>query len=189
MITLQDIRSNPCFQLMIDRACDYLLARGYTEHGVRHVTYVAKTTAYILAELGFDSRTVELGAIAGYLHDVGNMHNRKYHGITGANLVYTELRRWAWTRRICDITMPLLIMKKKLALRHSYHRSTDHRRQERCPPHRSTARFSAGGKGIRNSQPRESGGHRFESGGRCPSKNNYTRHRLRSNVMPNNGLL
>ncbi|MFB5066726.1 MAG: HD domain-containing protein [Candidatus Wallacebacter cryptica] len=105
MITLQDIRSNPCFQLMIDRACDYLLARGYTEHGIRHVTYVAKTTAYILAELGFDSRTVELGAIAGYLHDVGNMHNRKYHGITGANLVYTELRALGMDLgEICDIT-------------------------------------------------------------------------------------
>lgn len=105
MIHLQDIRNNPNFQLLIQRACDYLTARGYTEHGLRHVSYVAKTTAYILTELGYDARTVELGAIAGYLHDIGNMHNRKYHGITGANLVYTELRAMGMDLdEICDIT-------------------------------------------------------------------------------------
>lgn len=105
MITLNEVRSNPNFQLMIDRACDYLTARGYTEHGMRHVTYVARTTAFILAELGFDARTVELGAIAGYLHDIGNMHNRKYHGVTGANLVFVELREMGMDlAEICEIT-------------------------------------------------------------------------------------
>lgn len=105
MITLKDIRDNPNFQLLIQRACDYLIARGYTEHGLRHVSYVAKTTAYILEELGYDSRMVELGAIAGYLHDIGNMHNRKYHGLTGANIVFTELRAMGMDLgEICDIT-------------------------------------------------------------------------------------
>ncbi|HQD69751.1 MAG: HDIG domain-containing metalloprotein [Limnochordia bacterium] len=105
MITLNDVRSNPNFQLMIERACDYLTARGYTEHGMRHVTYVANTTAAILAELGFDARTVELGAIAGYLHDIGNMHNRKHHSVTGANLVFMELREMGMDlAEICEIT-------------------------------------------------------------------------------------
>lgn len=105
MVTLQDVRNNPNFKLMIDRACDYLLARGYTEHGIRHVSYVSKTTARILSELGYDARTVELGAIAGYLHDIGNMHNRKHHGITGANLVYIELQNMGMNlAEICEIT-------------------------------------------------------------------------------------
>jgi len=105
MITLNDVRNNPNFQLMIERACGYLTARGYTEHGMRHVTYVANTTAAILAGLGFDARTVELGAIAGYLHDIGNMHNRKYHGVTGANLVFMELRDMGMDlAEICEIT-------------------------------------------------------------------------------------
>lgn len=92
MITLHDVRNNPNFKLMIKRACDYLRARGYTEHGLRHVLYVSKTTARILSELRYDNRIVELGAIAGYLHDIGNMHNRKHHGITGANIVFIELK-------------------------------------------------------------------------------------------------
>lgn len=105
MITLQDIRSNPNFQLMIQKACDYLTARGYTEHGLRHVSYVSKTTAHILAELGYEARTVELGAIAGYLHDIGNMHNRKHHGITGATLAFVELRAMGMDlAEVCEIT-------------------------------------------------------------------------------------
>lgn len=108
MLNLEDIRNNPNFRLMIKKAHDYLTERGYTEHGFRHVTYVSKVTAYILAELGFDKRTVELGAIAGYLHDIGNMFNRKYHGISGANIVYTELRQMGMPLdEICDITMAI----------------------------------------------------------------------------------
>ncbi len=93
MLTLEMIKNNPDFHLMISRSQEYLAARGYTEHGFRHVNYVSRYTAYILEQLNFDQRTVELGAIAGYLHDIGNMFNRKHHGISGANIVFTELRR------------------------------------------------------------------------------------------------
>lgn len=93
MLTLADIKRDPVFQTLIERSGTYLKKRGYTEHGLRHVTYVAEKSAEILAGLGFDQRTVELAAIAGYLHDVGNLFNRKDHGITGAVLVYQELRR------------------------------------------------------------------------------------------------
>lgn len=93
MLTLDKVKNNPDFQLMIERAHDYLSERGYTEHGFCHVNYVSRVTAYILKELDYDERTVELGAIAGYLHDIGNMFNRKYHGVSGAHIVYTELRR------------------------------------------------------------------------------------------------
>ncbi|NLY52006.1 MAG: HD domain-containing protein [Firmicutes bacterium] len=108
MITIEDIRNNPNFRLMIKKAHDYLTERGYTEHGFRHVTFVSRTTARILAELGYDRRTVELGAIAGYLHDIGNMLNRKYHGVSGASIVYTELRQMGMPLdEVCDITMAI----------------------------------------------------------------------------------
>ena len=45
MITIEDIRNNPNFRLMIKKAHDYLTERGYTEHGFRHVTFVSRTTA------------------------------------------------------------------------------------------------------------------------------------------------
>lgn len=93
MLTLEDIRNNQDFHMMIEKAHAYLEARGYTEHGFRHVNYVSHVTSYVLEALGFDERTVELGAITGYLHDIGNMFNRKHHGISGAHIVYTELRR------------------------------------------------------------------------------------------------
>ena len=105
MLTLQDIKQDPVFQTLIERSGSYLKTRGYTEHGLRHVTFVAEKAAAILDQLGFDQRTVELAAIAGYLHDVGNLVNRKDHGITGAILVYQELRRMGMdVEEICTVT-------------------------------------------------------------------------------------
>jgi len=105
MITLETIKASETFRFLIMKANEYLIHRGYTEHGTRHVNFVSRKTAYILRELGYDKRTVELGAIAGYLHDIGNMHNRKYHGPTGANIVYTELRQMDMSLdEICQIT-------------------------------------------------------------------------------------
>lgn len=105
MITLDDIKNNQDFHLMIEKAHLYLTERGYTEHGFRHVNYVSDVTSHILKELDFDSRLVELGAIAGYLHDIGNMFNRKHHGISGANIVYNEFRRMnVPLEEICKVT-------------------------------------------------------------------------------------
>lgn len=105
LLTLENVKNNPDFQLMIERAHAYLSARGYTEHGFRHVNYVSRTTERILKELGFDERIIELGAITGYLHDIGNMFNRKSHGISGAQIVYTELRQLGVPLdEICTIT-------------------------------------------------------------------------------------
>ncbi|NMB01625.1 MAG: HD domain-containing protein [Firmicutes bacterium] len=105
MITLKDIKQDPVFQTLIDRSNSYLKAKGYTEHGLRHVSYVSHKTAQVLRELGHNDRTVELGAIAGYLHDVGNLINRKHHSISGAGLVFQELRRLGMdVDEICTIT-------------------------------------------------------------------------------------
>ncbi|MFW6287340.1 MAG: HD domain-containing protein [bacterium] len=105
MLTLKTIKENEDIKYMIRNANVYLAARGYTEHGFRHVNYVSKLTGYILEELNFDKHTVELGRIAGYLHDVGNMFNRKHHGVSSANIVYTELRRMdVPIEDICKIT-------------------------------------------------------------------------------------
>ncbi len=104
-LTLSEVKKNQDFHIMIQQAHNYLQARGYTEHGFRHVNYVSQITKKILETLGYDDRTVELGAIAGYLHDIGNMFNRKHHGVSGANVVYNELRRLnVPLEEICEIT-------------------------------------------------------------------------------------
>lgn len=93
LITLDDVKNNDEFRHLIDMSNTNLSILGYTEHGLRHVGYVSKTTANILSALGFDDRTVELGAIAGWIHDIGNAINRAHHGLTGAVLAYDILVR------------------------------------------------------------------------------------------------
>lgn len=92
-ITLEDVKNNAEFKHLIDVSNANLTVLGYTEHGLRHVGYVSKTTANILNTLGYDPRTVELGAIAGWIHDIGNAINRTHHGLTGAVLAYQILIR------------------------------------------------------------------------------------------------
>lgn len=92
MITLKEVRENPLVQSLIKATDNCLSVMKYTEHGERHAGYVSSVTGKILKELGYDDRTIELGYIAGYLHDIGNSVNRKYHGITGANLAYSILK-------------------------------------------------------------------------------------------------
>ena len=92
-ITIDDVKRSDEAAALINMQSRYLETLGYTEHGVRHVGYVSKTTANILRETGADERTVELGEIAGWLHDVGNSLSRTYHGLTGGALAYGMLVR------------------------------------------------------------------------------------------------
>jgi len=92
MIKLEQIKKNPEIISLINASCECLRKMNYTEHGLRHASYVSALTGKILAELNYDANTVELGKIAGYIHDVGNSVNRHNHGIAGALLVYPILR-------------------------------------------------------------------------------------------------
>lgn len=91
MVTLEDIQSNEEIAALIREANNVLTALGYTEHGSRHVGYVSSTAASILQKLDYPERTVELAAIAGWVHDVGNVVNRKHHGLNGAVMLYPIL--------------------------------------------------------------------------------------------------
>ncbi len=91
-VTLESVKNDLQVQAYIDRADEYLAVIGYTEHGTRHCSLVAKVAYDILKKLGSDEREAELCAIAGYLHDVGNVFNRINHSYTGAVLAHTLLR-------------------------------------------------------------------------------------------------
>ncbi len=86
-ITLEDVKNNEKIRTLIEWANHVMACKGYTEHGLRHVGFVSKTAAAILKRLGYPDRTVELAAICGWVHDVGNCINRHNHGISGANLL------------------------------------------------------------------------------------------------------
>lgn len=87
-IYIKDVKANPKVRALIDGANEVMLAMGYTEHGHRHVGIVSSITRYIMENLGMPQRQIELGMIAGYLHDIGNVINRIDHPMTGANLAY-----------------------------------------------------------------------------------------------------
>lgn len=93
IITYEDIKKNPEISVYINKGNDVLRALGYTDHGAGHTGKVAEITADILLKLGYGERTAELGRIAGYIHDMGNMVNRKEHAQTGALMAFTILGR------------------------------------------------------------------------------------------------
>jgi metal-dependent HD superfamily phosphatase/phosphodiesterase len=87
-ITLKEVKANPKVKKLVDGANDVMRAMGYTEHGHRHVGVVSSITRYIMENLGAPQREIELGQIAGYLHDIGNVINRIDHPISGGNIAY-----------------------------------------------------------------------------------------------------
>ena len=91
MLTFEEITKNQAIKTYITRADESLLALGYTEHSFSHVLHVARTAGYILETLGYDSRTVEIAKIAGYLHDIGNLVNRQDHSQSGAVMAWSIL--------------------------------------------------------------------------------------------------
>ena len=92
-MTFEQVQSDAAVRTYIARADMTLEALGYTEHSFAHVTLVAERAAYILQALGYDSRTVELTKIAGYLHDIGNVINRVDHSQSGAVMAFRILDR------------------------------------------------------------------------------------------------
>ena len=91
MLTYEQIVNSDAIKTYIIRADESLAALGYTEHSFAHVMHVAGTAGYILQTMGFDERTVELAKIAGYLHDIGNLVNRKDHSQSGAVMAWSIL--------------------------------------------------------------------------------------------------
>lgn len=91
MLTYEDIRKNEAINTYIRQADKALIALGFTEHSFPHVTKVASTAAFILETLGHDAHEIELAKIAGYLHDIGNIVNRKDHSQSGAIMAFRIL--------------------------------------------------------------------------------------------------
>ncbi|MGB9588160.1 MAG: HD domain-containing protein [Armatimonadota bacterium] len=90
-IRLRDVRKDPRVRTYIEKANEQMDAIGYTEHGFRHAGIVAGVARGIPKKLGMPERESELAAIAGYLHDIGNVINRANHCETGALLAHSIL--------------------------------------------------------------------------------------------------
>jgi uncharacterized protein len=83
-ITVTEVRKHPHVKVLLRAANEHLKLLGYTEHGLRHAGLVGSIAANVLGRLGYPQRQVELAAVAGLLHDIGNVINREMHGQSGA---------------------------------------------------------------------------------------------------------
>lgn len=92
-IKYEDVVKDEAVKTYIQKADETLTALGYTEHSFGHVTKVAKLASDILLTLGYSEREAELAAIAGYLHDIGNVINRIDHAQSGAVMAFRILDR------------------------------------------------------------------------------------------------
>lgn len=88
LITLEEIQQEPSINTFIASADRVMEGLGYTEHGFRHANLTARIAYNVMSRIGNEGRMAELAAIAGYLHDVGNMVARENHAQVGALLVY-----------------------------------------------------------------------------------------------------
>ena len=93
VVTFDLVRADAEVAALIEQANQNLGVLGFTEHGVRHVTLVARIARNVLKRLGHDAETQELAAIAGYLHDIGNVISRYDHSYAGALLARDILTR------------------------------------------------------------------------------------------------
>ena len=90
-MTYQEIKNDAAVCTYVKAADNGLAVLGFTEHSFAHVTAVAEKTGYILETLGYPDRMVELGKIAGYLHDIGNLVNRVDHSQSGGVMAFRIL--------------------------------------------------------------------------------------------------
>jgi len=91
-LTFESIKQDEEINRYIRMGNEHLGVVGYTEHGIRHAELVASIARNVLRRLDYPDRIAELAAIAGYLHDMGNVISRHEHASTGAVMAWQVLR-------------------------------------------------------------------------------------------------
>jgi len=92
-IVLNDLEHDPEVIAYLHAANTMMASLGFTEHGERHARLVASIAFNILQRLNRPNRECELAAVAGYLHDTGNLIHREAHTQSGALLAREILLR------------------------------------------------------------------------------------------------
>ncbi|MBP0980088.1 MAG: HD domain-containing protein, partial [Oscillospiraceae bacterium] len=91
MVTYNEIKNNEEIKTYIRMADETMNSLKFTEHSFAHVVRTADVVGQILSKLGYSYRTVELGQIAGYMHDIDNVINRIDHAQSGAVMAFRLL--------------------------------------------------------------------------------------------------
>lgn len=88
MFNFAQVKKNPQVLEFIHQTEIALRAIKYSEHGLRHANLVADRARTISREIGLSKKDQELGAIAGFCHDMGNFVGRTQHHYWGALLFH-----------------------------------------------------------------------------------------------------
>ncbi len=91
MVSYADVVDNSKIKGYIEAADFHLANLGYTEHSFRHSELVSSMARDVLLKLGYPERDAELAAIAGYMHDIGNVVGRQGHSRSGAIISFRLL--------------------------------------------------------------------------------------------------
>ncbi|NLB53499.1 MAG: HD domain-containing protein [Syntrophomonadaceae bacterium] len=91
MVTLKQVKESSLVKQYMDLGNAYIGNIGAIEHNISHAELSAELCSHILTKLGYSEREAELGRIAGYLHDIGNLVNRYGHGMSGALIAFSIL--------------------------------------------------------------------------------------------------
>lgn len=91
MVTFEMVKNNKDIKNYINAAGVAISRMGYTDHSYSHLNTVKQRVTNILSALGKDERTIELGAIAAYLHDIGICISRKGHASHGGIMSFKLL--------------------------------------------------------------------------------------------------
>lgn len=93
LVLPEDIFSNKEIKTCIETGNNCLAAIGFTEHGFAHAKRSSNYARDILKALDYPERMCQLAAIAGYMHDIGNVINRDDHAHSGALMSFNILNR------------------------------------------------------------------------------------------------
>lgn len=91
-ITLDTIKDDEEITTYLLKGNEYLREMGFTDHGLRHSRLVSDIARNVMIRLERTEVEQELAAIAGYLHDIGNVVNRRDHATASGLLVWSLLR-------------------------------------------------------------------------------------------------
>ena len=89
----KEILQNEEVKAFLKKGNENLGVLGYTDHSEKHCAIVAKRAGMILERFGYSKHEIELVVLAGAMHDIGNVINRKNHGEYGALLAYSILEK------------------------------------------------------------------------------------------------
>ena len=89
----KEILQNEEVKAYLEKGNENLGILGYTDHSEKHCAIVAKRAGMILSKFGYTEHEIELAEIAGAMHDIGNVINRKNHGEYGAILACSILEK------------------------------------------------------------------------------------------------